>query len=409
MTKEDYITQSLPALEKLTLSKIVAILLTGEQNKSADDRHDVCGSHNHGDTSSGLTDSSNDAGGSFGNLTYSGDKELSSNAGGSSGGVATNVYKIFKLAAATIPSTLQEVLKGWKKNLKTFFEDQPLEDQPQNVPEASGWGALFRKIHHSEVNADVLKIRRRFDLYYFFQSIQNCEYHDGNRWVYRARITLAKKVLKQSPSLQLNVNKIYSQLDLWAELGRGYDEWVKEFKHPGCLLLLPLNISETEYTERRYRKYKYSAAQHLIKIGFQKAMREWDVHALGSSIVQGLKERYQSLVEDTFVTPRAPKRHRGSDESRAKTSHILLLPPPTHTIFANSSPRTEFWRIPQEDLCLSSTNTKTESGWEIKLIVLRGVNPNPQSHDMGGTLSFELQTSCNMFFHAVRNFTGMIL
>ncbi|OJD16904.1 hypothetical protein AJ78_02941 [Emergomyces pasteurianus Ep9510] len=352
---------SLPGLEKLTLGKIVAILHTGEENRSTDDRQDVCGSHNHGDTSSGLTDSSNDAGGSLGNLTYSsgdkelssnaggssgnltyssgdkelssnaggssgnltnaggssgnltyssGDKELSSNVGGSSGGVATNVYKVFKVSVATIPGALQEVLREWTKNHETFFEDQP-----QNVPKASGWGALFRKIHQCEVNADVLKIRRRFDLYYFFQSIQNCGYHDGNRWVYRARSTLAKKVIKQSPSLQLKVNKIDSKLDLWAELGRGYDEWVQEFEHPGCLLLLPLNVSETEYTERRYRKYKNSAAQHLIKIGFQNVMREWNLHTLGNSIVQGLNERYQSLVEDAFVTP---KRHRESDESHAK-------------------------------------------------------------------------------------------
>ncbi|EDN05430.1 hypothetical protein I7I51_09017 [Histoplasma capsulatum] len=322
---------SLPALEKLTLSKIVAILHTGDQNRSTDDRQDVCGWHNHGDTSS---DSSNDAGGSLGNLTYSsgdkelssdaedsfgnltyssGDKELSSDAGGSSGGVVTNVYKVFKLSVATIPGTLQEVLKEWTKNHETFFEDQP-----QNVPKASGWGALFRKIHQCEVNADVLRIRRRFDLFYFFQSIQNCGYHDGNRWVYRARNTLAKKVIKQSPSLQLKVNTIDSQLDLWAELGRGYDEWVKEFEHPGCLLLLPLNVSETEYTERRYRKYKNSAAQHLINIGFQNVMREWNLHALGNSIVQGLKERYQPLVEDAFLTPRTPKRHRESDESSAK-------------------------------------------------------------------------------------------
>ncbi|KAL2374532.1 hypothetical protein RJ035_007887 [Blastomyces gilchristii] len=310
---------SLPALEKLTLSKIVAILHTGDQNRSTDDRQDVCGSHNHGDTSSGLTYSSNDAGSSLGNLTYSsGDKELSSDAGGSSGGVVTNVYKVFKLSVATIPGTLQEVLKEWTKNHETFFEDKPLENQPQNVPKSSGWGALFRKIHQCEVNADVLRIRRRFDLYYFFQSIQNCGYHDGNRWVYRARNTLAKKVIKQSPTLQLKVNKIDSQLDLWAELGRGYDEWVKEFEHPGCLLLLPLDVSETEYTERRYRKYKTPAAQHLINIGFKNVMREWNLHAVGNSIVQGLKERYQSLVEDAFLTPRTPKRHRESDESSAK-------------------------------------------------------------------------------------------
>ncbi|EDN04286.1 hypothetical protein I7I51_02652 [Histoplasma capsulatum] len=300
---------SLPALEKLTLSKIVAILHTGDQNRSTDDRQDVCGSHNHGDTSSGLT------GGSLGNLTYSsGDKELSSDAGGSSGGVVTNVYKVFKLSVATIPGTLQEVLKEWTKNHETFFEDQP-----QNVPKASGWGALFRKIHQCEVNADVLRIRRRFDLYYFFQSIQNCGYHDGNRWVYRARNTLAKKVIKQSPSLQLKVNNIESKLDLWAELGRGYAEWVMEFNgHPGCLLLLPLDVSETEYTERRYRKHKKSAAQHLIKIGFQNVMCERDLYALGDSIVQGLKDRHQSLVEDAFVSPRAPKRHGECDEFSAK-------------------------------------------------------------------------------------------
>ncbi|EEH04646.1 predicted protein [Histoplasma capsulatum G186AR] len=352
---------SLPALEKSTLSKIVAILHNGEQNGSMDDRQDLCGSHNHGDTSSGLTDSSkdaggfgsmtypsnnaegsfgnqtdfsNDAGGSFGNqtdssndagsfgsLTYpSNNEKLSSNAH-SSGGVkdpfiARNVYKVFKVSVANIPGSLQKVFEQWTKNHETFFENQPLEGQPQNVPKAPGWGALFHKIQQGEMNADVLKIRRRFDLYHFFQLIQNCGYHDGSRWVYRARNTLAKKVKKQSPSLQLAV--IYSQLDLWAVLGRGYDEWVMEFNEPGCLLLLPLSVSETEYTERRYRKYKKSAAQHLIKIGFQNVMREWNLHALGDSIVQGLKKRHVSLVEDAFIAPRVPKRHRQSDESSAK-------------------------------------------------------------------------------------------
>ncbi|EDN07610.1 predicted protein [Histoplasma mississippiense (nom. inval.)] len=92
------------------------------------------------------------------------------------------------------------------------------------------------------------------------------------------------------------------KLDLWVNLGRGYAKWVMEFnERPGCLLLLPLAVSETD---RRYRKHIKPAVQHLIKIGFQNVMREWDLYALGDRIVRGLKERRPSLakIDDSYTT-----------------------------------------------------------------------------------------------------------
>lgn len=107
---------------------------------------------------------------------------------------------------------------------------------------------MFSKIHGREVNRDTLQIHRRFDLYDFFFLVQTYGYHNGLRWVYRARMKLASRIKQaSSSSLQLTVDDIDKKLDLWVNLGRGYAKWVMEFnERPGCLLLLPLAVSETE-------------------------------------------------------------------------------------------------------------------------------------------------------------------
>ncbi|KKZ68144.1 hypothetical protein EMCG_06201 [[Emmonsia] crescens] len=278
---------SLPPLEKSALGKIIIIFHIGEPNASMSEKQDVCGSYDDYSSGDPIDSSNNDDG-------FSGDRR------GLSGGVKNTsdgrpYYKIFKVSVVAIP----EAVKQWAKSHQTFFEESS-----QKRSEGQDWGAVFSKIHRREVNHDTLQIYRRFDLYDFFLSVQTHGYHDGLRWFYRARRTLASKIKLSSSSLQLTVGDIDKKLDLWVELGRGYAEWVKFNKHPGCLLLLPLDVSETDYTNRRYRKHIKPAAQHLIKIGFQNVMRERDLYALGDSIIRGLEERRPSLakIDDSNTT-----------------------------------------------------------------------------------------------------------
>lgn len=93
-----------------------------------------------------------------------------------------------------------------------------------------------------EVYLQMHFLHRRFEYRNFFLLAKRLEYHDGKRWGRNACGQLAKKIHQECPSLKsLDTETL---LEEYVRLGRAYNKWAEELGSPGCLLALPLTVTE---------------------------------------------------------------------------------------------------------------------------------------------------------------------
>lgn len=147
----------------------------------------------------------------------------------------------FAISAVKIAPSLRDILKRCRRDPKIFFEELS-----QTFPTSGAWGAAFCKIRQGKGHADLLQIHRRFDLRNLYLQAVQCGYHTGKSWRWNACITMALEIKHQYPSLPASIDEIKKELDHYINLGRGYEAWAIEFRHPAYLIALPLDISETE-------------------------------------------------------------------------------------------------------------------------------------------------------------------
>ncbi|OJD28185.1 hypothetical protein ACJ73_00422 [Blastomyces percursus] len=236
------------------------------------------------------------------------------------GSVWNSRRRLPQVSAVEIPYSLQATLESCKKEKgpRPFFAALS-----QALPIDGGLVAAYCKLRRCEAKKDILKIHRRFDLRNFYVLAVKYGYYSQKGWRRGAREVLAQEIKAQYPSSG-SVEEIGKSLRLYVELGRGYDAWVTEFGLSGCLVALPLEISETEYTNRGFRKHIPEESRRLRALGLDKVVKTWKLDRLGEDISKELEER--------FRPPRAyisneKKRKAGEYENRSKQRRYLPPPP----------------------------------------------------------------------------------
>ncbi|KAL2359042.1 hypothetical protein RJZ56_008127 [Blastomyces dermatitidis] len=221
-----------------------------------------------------------------------------------------------QVSAIDIPYSLRPILKSCNKEKgpRPFFEALP-----QAFPTDGGLVAAFWKLRRCEETMDILKIHRRFGLRNFYVLAVKYGYYSQKGWRRGAMRVLAQDIKVQHP-LSGNVDVISESLRLYVELGRGYDAWVTELGLSGYLVALPLEVSETEYTNRGFRKYIPEEAKRLRALGLDKVVKKWKLGHLGEGISRELEERF-----------RPPRAYTSSNQKRKADEFIeqrRYRPPP---------------------------------------------------------------------------------
>lgn len=147
----------------------------------------------------------------------------------------------FKNSSVTIRRPLCEILRRCKRDQKAFFEELH-----QNLPTSGGFGVSFCRIRQTGQRSDLLAIYKRFDLRNLYLRAVHFGYHTGKSWRWNARKQLAAEIKDENPRIPTSLDQISEELHYYVELGRGYEAWVEKLGHPGYLIALPLDVSETE-------------------------------------------------------------------------------------------------------------------------------------------------------------------
>lgn len=243
----------LPAVEKSALDKFVGILGGQRQRKSTKKKGVVvsddesCSSKDNGSCGSNSCLSDENTFSDDENSSHDDECSLTDDEGNPSDNMdgLSNEYTLsntkFAISAVKIAPSLRDILKRCRRDPKVFFEELR-----QTFPTSGAWGAAFCKIRQGKGHADLLQIHRRFDLRNLYLQAVQCGYHTGKGWRWNACITMAVEVKQQYPSISASIDEIKKELDHYINLGRGYEAWAIEFRHPAYLIALPLDISETE-------------------------------------------------------------------------------------------------------------------------------------------------------------------
>ncbi|OJD26702.1 hypothetical protein ACJ73_01910 [Blastomyces percursus] len=276
--------------------------------------------------------------------------------------------RLFQVSTCEVQSPLHATLKSCKekKSPGPFFEALS-----RQIPINRGIGATYSRIRQDEEKDALLQILRRFQLReLYLYAVRYC-YHTGKSWRNNGIPALTKEINTQCPDLQDSVAKINKQLQLYVELGRGYDAWVAELGHPGYLFALSLEVSETEYTKRLYRKHIPDASRRFRDLGLDDVVSYWELGNLGEAVSQFLEESSQppkpyesdrwntkgdvSLKRRSEFTSSASKRLRfQSCDTRDEGHDTLPIPVNDGTVSNTDDSRSEQFSEP------SSTSNATD-------------------------------------------------
>ncbi|KAM5456626.1 hypothetical protein MaudCBS49596_000867 [Microsporum audouinii] len=226
------------------------------------------------------------------------------------------------------------------------------------LPTSGGLVAAYLKIRQCEEIGDIVKIHRRFDLRNFFLLATEYGYCSENGFVWGAANKLAREIKAQHP-LSGDHDEIRKNLRSDIELGRGYNAWVLELGHPGYLIALPLEISETEYTHRGLRKYIPEVSNSLRGLKIENIVRKWELERLGEDISSKLRERFRPLemykkrnASQNGHKSSAKRRRQGVQKYQLRTLH-----PPAHDGETLSTEDNHNQHLPEEPIHRPSRTT----------------------------------------------------
>ncbi|CAI7615163.1 unnamed protein product [Penicillium pancosmium] len=89
-------------------------------------------------------------------------------------------------------------------------------------------------------------LHQRLELRNIFLLAKHYGYHNGERWNRNACQQLAAQIKSKNPSLNTD-----SLLEEYVRLGCAYNKWAEALCGPGTLLILPLSVTEYQYTEEK--------------------------------------------------------------------------------------------------------------------------------------------------------------
>ncbi|KAI3281249.1 hypothetical protein DTO002I6_9913 [Penicillium roqueforti] len=188
-----------------------------------------------------------------------------------------------------------------------------------SIPSKGRFPDAFYRVFKGEQREHILRIHRRFDLHNLYTLAVELGYHTGDKWKWGALNKVPGEILYNHPSLGLTEDKIKEYLKHYVRIGRGYGRWIEHFKDPGYLVALPLNVTETEYTENRYSKCMPAAARKMRELGIDDVVKNLELSNLGEYISEKLALGFNPLK---LKTKRVTKRKQppiDADEAAAAT------------------------------------------------------------------------------------------
>ncbi|KAK2805514.1 hypothetical protein FQN50_006138 [Emmonsiellopsis sp. PD_5] len=247
---------------------------------------------------------------------------------------AGEALRLFQVSACEIQLPLHATLKSCKekKGPGPFFEALSRQFHTNR-----GIGATYFRIRQGEEKDILLQILRRFQLREMYLYAVRYRYHTGKSWRNNGILALAKEINSQCPYLQDSVAEVAKQLQHYVELGRGYDTWVVELGHPGYLFAMPLEVSETEYTKRLYRKHIPNASREFRDMGLDDVVSHWELGNLGEAVSKILEE--SSQPSKTYESGSWDTEGDVTYTFVAEQAHVPLLRPSEFAPSASKRPR----------------------------------------------------------------------
>lgn len=136
---------------------------------------------------------------------------------------------------------LKSEIRRWASQHESFFGSSLDDNQPVRRPT---FQKLYGKLRRNDINLGINDVHRRFELFSLFTYVQNKGYHNGKQWLQGAKGRLAREMLPLEDSAEA-LEEAQKTLDHFVGLGRSFSEWVDELGHPGFLILLPTQLSES--------------------------------------------------------------------------------------------------------------------------------------------------------------------
>ncbi|PGG94972.1 hypothetical protein AJ80_10067 [Polytolypa hystricis UAMH7299] len=257
-------------------------------------------------------------------------KTVTSGGAGNRNGERTKTKKIADIVKIEIPDGLKHFLSSCVVDHSVFFGKTESDSHPYKTA-----GALFHKISRDETQEDILTITRRFDLRALFRFALAGNYHTGRSWRTTGCHRLAEYIHHRLPTSG-GITEIENKLAKYIPIGLGYDHWAVALGDPSYLLILPLEVSETEYAERHSHGKIVGGAAHFVKIGIKDIAEVMRIFHLGKYISDNTLRHVGTLPPlrkkrtrtKTKCGTQAPLKKRSQAKSRHPDTRVPPNAPP---------------------------------------------------------------------------------
>lgn len=140
---------------------------------------------------------------------------------------------------------LESEIRRWASQHESFFGSSLNDNQLGRRPTLQKlYGRLRRNDINLGINLGINDVHRRFELFSLFEYAKNKGCHNGRHWRKGGKGRLVREILTLEEKDEV-LEEAEKTLDHFVGLGRSFSEWVDELGHPGFLILLPTQISES--------------------------------------------------------------------------------------------------------------------------------------------------------------------